>query len=154
MKVICVALFLVFTFVAPSFADPKPLGFELGKASYSQMASKYEMVKEKPLPGMDVDVYEINPKSTGLRYIEKVTAIFNKKSLLMSVIMIYPRTYFDSLYRQLVSKYKVIYSHLPVVGTKYVRFIDGNTIIILKQPYLKYTTTVIYVRKELLVPPR
>ncbi|WP_457568925.1 hypothetical protein [Desulfurobacterium sp.] len=154
MKRLFLTAFLVVLFISNGFADPRVLGFELGKATYSQMAEVLEMKQSPELPGIKADVYSVNPKDTDLKNVERIVALFNKKRVLSAVLMVYPQTCFDSLYREMTAKYKVVYAHLPVVGTKYVRFVDGNTVIILKRPYLKYTTTVIYIRKELMVPPR
>ncbi|WP_457568454.1 hypothetical protein [Desulfurobacterium sp.] len=146
---VIVAFLLIFSF-STGRADPQIFGFKLGKATYSQMAEKLEMKQITSLPGINARVYSVNPRDLKVKDVERITVIFTPDGIFSGALMVYPGGCFNSVYRRLLGKFRVVYARLPVVGTRYVRFVDGNTIIILKKPYQKYITTVIYIQKSLL----
>lgn len=133
-----------------AFADPAPLGLELGKATVKEAKSKYKLQAD------GINKYSLGPmfrmegSQTGIEGLSEATLIFDEKSRLVAVILDFPKSYWDKVYPALKKKYKLVDSRIPFVGDKYAEFKDGASTIMLNAPHLSFTMSVLYARDEFL----
>ncbi len=123
-----------------------PFGFELGKATYSEVIAKY------------------SPKQSGTNAISQGKAItisssnfellqgdvsftFDANDKLIYVGMTLHKDKFNDILSSL-SKYKAVSKNVPFVGNKSAKFKDGNCEIILEAPHLSFSMELYYITTE------
>jgi hypothetical protein len=147
-------IFTVLIYFSLSLAgnNPKPLGLELGVATISDAKSKYKLKYEGINKYTLGEMYDLDISRVNIDGVKKITLIFSKDEKLQVVIMDFPKdfndTYWNRLYNYLKNKYKLIYSRVPFVGSKYAVFKQGNSIIKLNSPHLGFETYIIYMTRD------
>lgn len=141
---VIVSLVLALTSTNSAFADPKPLGFELGKATIEDVQNTYKTTDagisvHTEGKMLNVDAYEV-----GLQDLQKVLFIFNSDGTLSVVDMTFIKTKFDELYGQLNKKYKLVKKQIPFVGNKYAEYKNGKSTVKLDAPHMSFGLDVIY----------
>lgn len=141
---VIVSLVLALTSTNSAFADPKPLGFELGKATIEDVQNTYKTTDagisvHTEGKMLNVDAYEV-----GLQDLQKVLFIFNSDGTLSVVDMTFIKTKFDELYGQLNKKYKLVKKQIPFVGNKYAEYKNGKSTVKLDAPHMSFELDVIY----------
>lgn len=141
---VIVSLVLALTSTNSAFADPKPLGFELGKATIEEVQNTYKTTDagisvHTEGKMLNVDAYEV-----GLQDLQKVLFIFNSDGTLSVVDMTFIKTKFDELYGQLNKKYKLVKKQIPFVGNKYAEYKNGKSTVKLDAPHMSFELDVIY----------
>ncbi|NPA40771.1 MAG: hypothetical protein GXO18_00650 [Aquificae bacterium] len=132
------------------FADPAPLGLELGKATVKD-AKKLYRLKEK-----GINKYSLGPmftvpiSQTNIEGLKEATLIFDERGKLVAVILEFPKSKWNDVYKALRKKYRLIKSKIPFVGDRYAEFKDGKTLIMLDAPHLSFDMSLVYARKEFL----
>jgi hypothetical protein len=140
-------LILLFT-VGLVFADPSPLGLELGKATLEQAKSKYKLLYSGTNKYTLGPMFEIPTSQVDIDGVSGILLVFDRKGILQVVLMKFPKNKWGEIYNALRRKYKLVDSKIPFVGDKYAEFVDGNTVIVLNAPHLSFTMSLIYARKE------
>lgn len=141
---VIVSLVLALTSTNSAFADPKPLGFELGKATIEDVQNTYKTTDagisvHTEGKMLNVDAYEV-----GLQDLQKVLFIFNSDGTLSVVDMTFRKTKFDELYGQLNKKYKLVKKQIPFVCNKYAEYKNGKSTVKLDAPHMSFELDVIY----------
>lgn len=112
------------------------------------MKAKYSVKKE----GINIyskgEMYDINPSNLDIEGLDKATAIFDSKGILVAVVMEFPDYYWDKIYTSLKSKYTLINAQVPFVGNRYAEFVSGDSIIILDAPHMSFDMTLLYAKKS------
>lgn len=144
-----VAFSLAFATVAN--ADPRPLGFELGKATVSQVQSKYSLRHNGTNAYSNGPMYYISPNEIGLNGLQECLFIFTPNNVLDGAVMTFNagksiggESFFDNLVRQFKAKYRTISVQRPFVGNAYAKFRDGNSIIEIDSPHMSFSLEVRY----------
>lgn len=157
MRVVFILLLLTFTMISFLWADPAPLGLEIGKATVKEAKEKFKL----SLVGINYytngEMYDVDVSQIEMKYIKKCSLIFDKNGKLVAVIMTFSKSgsgqnnpEFQYYYKLLKEKYKLVKSEIPFVGDTYARFVSGNTEIILEAPHLSFTKTLTYINKDTL----
>lgn len=135
--------------VVVAFANPAPFGFELGKATYSEVVAKYP-AKQSGIneysQGKVITVDKSNFELDGLQ--GNVVFTFDANDNLVAVVMTLHKDKFDDIFSSL-RKYKLINKNVPFVGDKSAKFEDGSCEIILDAPHLSFQMELIYVMSDL-----
>ena len=144
---ICLLIFPTF-----SLANPAPFGLELGKTTYDQAKEKYDLQSyEETNASFECNGknYEIDPQSLNIDGIIASRLTFNERGILVAVHNRFEKSRFDSLLKNLSSKYKVVKKNVPFVGDSYVSFRDGDWDIFLDAPHLSFSLDLLYIEKNL-----
>ena len=98
---VIVSLVLALTSTNSAFADPKPLGFELGKATIEDVQNTYKTADAGISAYTEGKMLNVDAYEVGLQDLQKVLFIFNPDGTLSVVDMTFRKTKFDELYGQL-----------------------------------------------------
>ncbi|MGK0690111.1 MAG: hypothetical protein ABWU22_05495 [Aquificaceae bacterium] len=143
-------LLVLLTFALYAWADPAPLGLEIGKATVQDAKARYKLRHAGINKYTSGDMYDVDPKQVDMKYLQSCRLIFDKDGRLMAVVMTFYGNDFDYYYELLSEKYKPVESYKPFVGDKEAKFVDGDTEIILEAPHLSFTMTLLYAHKNFL----
>lgn len=114
---VIVSLVLALTSTNSAFADPKPLGFELGKATIEDVQNTYKTTDAGISAYTEGKMLNVDAYEVGLQDLQKVLFIFNPDGTLSFVDMTFRKTKFDELYGQLNKKYKLVKSRSLLLAT-------------------------------------
>lgn len=131
-----------------AFANPAPFGFELEKATYSEVTAKYSAKQSGTndiSQGKAITVSGSNFELEGLQ--GDVSFTFDANDKLIYVGMTLHKDKFNDILSSL-SKYKAVSKNVPFVGNKSAKFKDGNCEIILDAPHLSFAMELIYITSE------
>lgn len=79
----------------------------------------------------------------------KVMLMFSKdENILLYVSATFDKSKFDSLYKNLSKKYKLIAKKRPFVGYQYAKYTDDQNIIELSAPHMSFESRIEYIFKE------
>lgn len=134
--------------VVVAFANPAPFGFELGKATYSEVTAKYPAKQSgtnEYSQGKVIAVDKSNFELNGLQ--GDVIFTFDTNDKLIAVVAILHKDKFDDIFSSL-RKYKLVSKNVPFVGNKSAKFKDGTCEIILDAPHLSFQMELIYVMSD------
>ena len=138
------SLVLVLTSTNTALADPKPLGFELGKATIEDVQNTYKTTEAGISAYTEGKMLNVDAYEVGLQDLQKVLFIFNPDGTLSVVDMTFRKTKFDELYGQLNKKYKLVKKQIPFVGNKYAEYKNGKSTVKLDAPHMSFELDVIY----------
>lgn len=141
------SLLVSYFFNGIAAADPKPLGLELGKATTEDFRASFPDSYENGINAYsNGEMYGLRMNSINIEGIAKdASFIFDQDKKLACVIMVFNKNKFDELNAQLKQKYKkVIYSKIPFVGDKKVKYKDGKSVIEISAPHLSFEMEIIY----------
>lgn len=137
-------LVLALTSTNTALADPKPLGFELGKATIEDVQNTYKTTEAGISAYTEGKMLNVDAYEVGLQDLQKVLFIFNSDGTLSVVDMTFRKTKFDELYGQLNKKYKLVKKQIPFVGNKYAEYKNGKSTVKLDAPHMSFELDVIY----------
>jgi len=132
-------LLVLLTFTLYAWADPAPLGLEIGKATVQDAKARYKLRHAGINKYTSGDMYDVDPKQVDMKYLQSCRLIFDKDGGLMAVVMTFYGNDFDYYYELLSEKYKPVESYKPFVGDKEAKFVDGDTGILLKDNFFNMT---------------
>jgi len=132
-------LLVLLTFALYAWADPAPLGLEIGKATVQDAKARYKLRHAGINKYTLGDMYDVDPKQVDMKYLQSCRLIFDKDGRLMAVVMTFYGNDFDYYYELLSEKYKPVESYKPFVGDKEAKFVDGDTEILLKDNFFNMT---------------
>ncbi len=135
-------------------ANPAPFGLEIGKATVKEAKQRYTLKKTGINAYSHGEMYEVSPRQLGLDGLKDATLIFDRKGVLVAVLMTLDKGRFDRMHEMLRTKYKVVNKQIPFVGNKSVDYQEGNTSIQLRAPHLSFDMTLNYLDKGLLAEYR
>ena len=141
-------LSLLFASAIIALANPAPFGFELEKATYSELTAKYPVKQQgfnELSQGKAITVAKSHFELDGLQ--EDVVFTFDSNDKLIAVVMTLNKNKFDDILSSL-SKYKLVRKDIPFVGNKYAKFKDGNCVIELNAPHMSFSMTLFYVTND------
>lgn len=138
------SLVLALTSTNTALADPKPLGFELGKATIEDVQNTYKTTEAGISAYTEGKMLNVDAYEVGLQDLQKVLFIFNSDGTLSVVDMTFRKTKFDELYGQLNKKYKLVKKQIPFVGNKYAEYKNGKSTVKLDAPHMSFELDVIY----------
>lgn len=141
---VIVSLVLALTSTNSAFADPKPLGFELCKATIEDVQNTYKTTDAGISAYTEGKMLNVDAYEVGLQDLQKVLFIFNSDGTLSVVDMTFRKTKFDELYGQLNKKYKLVKKQIPFVGNKYAEYKNGKSTVKLDAPHMSFELDVIY----------
>jgi hypothetical protein len=121
---------------------------ELGKTTEQQLKNMYSVQHTGTNKYSDGSMYEVPTSSIDFEGLQEVTAIFDKKGLLVAVLTNFPKSKFDYLHQVVGGKYKKVSQNIPFVGNKSATYRDGATEITLDAPHLSFTMSMNYVRDD------
>lgn len=125
-----------------------PLGFAVGKVTLKEV--------NKAVPGSaklnneGTNRYSRGPmlkalgKGFDIEGLQDVWFVFDEREVLVAVQMTMAKGGFDRVYQNLAGKYRLVRKDIPFVGDKYARFQQGDIVIELEAPHMKFTMTVTY----------
>jgi len=132
-----------------SFADPSPLGIQIGSTSAStflkKFKAKYTGINKYSMGKM----YEVSKDNLNMDGIRDALIIFDKDEKAVGVILTGSKNYFDYYNNILKGKYSLVKSNIPFVGDKYAEYKDGNTSISIKAPHMSFDMEIYYIHKSL-----
>lgn len=141
-------LFVMLIAALAAFANPAPFGFELGKATYSEVTAKYPATQKGTNAHSQGKVIAVSGSNFELDGLQgDVTFTFDANDKLIYVGLVFNKDKFSDLFSSL-SKYKVIKKVVPFVGNKYAEFKDGDCKIILDAPHLSFSMDLYYITSE------
>lgn len=143
-SLVIASLVLALTSTNTALADPKPLGFELGKATIEEVQNTYKTTEAGISAYTAGRILNVDPYEIGMQDLEKVVFIFNQDGTLSVVDMTFNQSKFDELYGQLNKKYKLVKKQIPFVGNKYAEYKNGNSTVKLDAPHMSFELDVIY----------
>ncbi len=141
-------LSLLFASAIIALANPAPFGFELGKATYSEVTAKYSPKQSGTnaiSQGKAITISSSNFELEGLQ--GDVSFTFDANDKLIYVGMTLHKDKFNDILSSL-SKYKAVSKNVPFVGNKSAKFKDGNCEIILEAPHLSFSMELYYITTE------
>lgn len=142
---LAVSLFSSFT-----FADPTVFKMELGKTTEEQLKSLYKIQHTGINKYSNGNMYSVPASSINFEGLQEITAIFDKKGVLLAVLTTLPKSKFNYLNQTLGGKYKRVSQNIPFVGNKSAIYRDGDTEITLKAPHMSFQMSMNYMRDDLI----
>ncbi|MGN0916180.1 MAG: hypothetical protein ACI4NE_07520 [Succinivibrio sp.] len=130
-------------------ANPKPLGFELGKASYSDVKNSLVSTSDEGINlytngnMLSANVYEL-----GIEGLRNAFFIFNMDNSLAAVNLTFDKSKFDEITAQFAKKYKTIKKVRPFVGDCFAKYKDGKSTITVNAPHLSFEMNILYAQDE------
>lgn len=137
-------------FSSVAFADPTIFNMELGKTTESQLKSMYNAHHAGTNKYSNGNMYSLPTSAINFEGLQKVTAIFDTKGVLVAVLTTFPNSKFDYLNKALGDKYKRTSQNIPFVGNKSASYRDGGTEITLESPHMSFEMTMNYIRDDLM----
>lgn len=135
-------------FSLAAYADPSIFNMELGQTTENQLKSLYNVEHIGTSKYSKGNMYSIPASSIRFDGLEKVTAIFDKKGVLIAVLTTFPKSKFNYLNKTLGGKYKRVSQNTPRVGNKSATYQDGGTKIMLDAPHLSFSMSMNYARDD------
>ncbi len=139
------------------WADPAPLGLEVGKATIKEAKERYRLTPLGINKYTQGEMYEVDISKFDMKYIRNCVLSFDKDGKLVAVAMSFSKNgsgrntpEFEYYYKLLREKYDLVESRIPFVGDTYAKFVDGGTEILLDAPHLSFTMTLTYIKKDTL----
>lgn len=111
------SLVLALTSTNTALADPKPLGFELGKANIEDVQNTYKTTEAGISAYTEGKMLNVDAYEVGLQDLQKVLFIFNPDGTLSVVDMTFRKTKFDELYGQLNKNISSLKSRSHLLAT-------------------------------------
>ncbi|MFN3599163.1 MAG: hypothetical protein ACK4VK_05450 [Aquificaceae bacterium] len=150
-------LLLLLFMISCVWADPAPLGLEIGKATIKEAKERYRLTYLGINKYTQGEMYKVDVSELDMKYIRECTLLFDKNGKLVAVVMSFSKSgsgrrtpEFEYYYKLLREKYSLVESRIPFVGDTYARFVDGGTEILLEAPHLSFTMTLTYIKKDVL----
>ena len=132
------------------YANPAPLGLEIGKATLEDVKKQYTITSSANNATSGYYNYYIDPKETGIDDVSKAVVICDDSDVVNAMFLDMPKTKFDAMAQMLREKYKVINQNIPHVGNAYVNLKDGDCEIELKAPHMSFDMTLSYITERLI----
>ncbi len=82
-------LLVLLTFALYAWADPAPLGLEIGKATVQDAKARYKLRHAGINKYTLGDMYDVDPKQVDMKYLQSCRLIFDKDGKLMAVLMVW-----------------------------------------------------------------
>lgn len=156
-RILLILILFIFASTSYLWADPAPLGLEIGKATIKEAKEKYKLSYVGINQYTEGEMYNVDAYQIEMKYLKNCSLIFDKNSKLVAVLMTFSKSgsgrnnpEFQYYFNLLKERYKLVRSDIPFVGDSYARFVDGNTEIILEAPHLSFTMTLTYIKKDTL----
>ncbi|WP_341756721.1 MULTISPECIES: hypothetical protein [unclassified Candidatus Tisiphia] len=130
-------------------ANPTPLGFELNKATISDVEKVYHITKKEKNHWEGYNYY-VNVRDVKLEGLMELLIICNDGNIIQAVILTINKDNFTEFYQLLSEKYKLVYNQNPRIGNKEIRFADSDCTIMLDAPHLSFSMSIIYITDEFL----
>ena len=133
-------------------ANVAPLGLEVGIASIEQVKAR---VGNSHLAQTGINAYSDGPmlESDGegldIEGLEKILFIFDAKNKLAGVVMTMADHRFNDVYQFLAGKYQVKSKQIPYVGDRYVRLVQGASLVEISDPHMSFEMEVRYLTNGL-----
>jgi hypothetical protein len=137
-----------------AFAGTQVLGFEIGISTVDQVRST--LAKQTKIKGEDVNKWTGGPQfiTDGspfeIRGLKNVQYIFDEQKKLTAIIMTMGKDSFDSVYKAVSAKYKVVSQERPFVGNQYAKLKSQDSIIEIDAPHMGFEMEVRYIRDDLI----
>lgn len=147
MKKILIIITLMFSSIL--YANPAPFGLEIHKTTLKEAQEKYTLVKKGISYYSGGPMYLIEKDELKIDGLNKVTLIFSKDTkVLLYVCAEFGNYKFNSLYKNLSKKYKLLDEEIPRLGNKFAKFENDQTFIKLDAPHMSFELEVTYIYKE------
>lgn len=116
------------------FANPTPLGFEIGKTKIADVKARIDIEKGTDIcEGLQTYSCYKNLNNLGLDGLRTANFTFDKKGVLQSVNLLLESNQYNSVFNSLANKYKLFHQSNNHLG-KAALFVDGNCSIGLNSP--------------------
>lgn len=135
-------------------AGTQALGFEIGVSTVDQVTTS--LVKQTKINDGGTNKYSMGPmlktdgNSYGIEGLTEVVYIFDNQRKLAGVLMNMNKARFDTVFRALSAKYKLVSQQRPFVGDQFSRFRTKDSIVEVAAPHLSFEMEVRYVRNDLM----
>lgn len=144
-KLVSIALGLLVS--AAAWADPSPFGLEIGKATITQMQSKYKAEFNGYNHYSNGKMFKLETGQLGLNGLTDALAIFDTSEKLVAVLLTLPKHRFDAMFSSLNSKYVLQSKQIPFVGNKKAVWKDGKTEVTLDAPHMSFDMSLNYINQ-------
>lgn len=144
-RVLMIALAL---FACASWADPAPIGLEIGKANLTDARARFKLT---PAGSNDVTQgqnFTVPASAIDMSGLKIVTLMFDNQNVLRGVVFAFDKSRFEVLFDLLQKNYRLVESDLPFVGDKAAEFREGATKIIIFAAHLSFEMTLAYFDAE------
>lgn len=132
-------------------ANPKPLGFEIGVATYENIKDRFYSSRDEGINlftnGHMLSVNSIELEVDGL---QQAFFIFNDDKTLAAVNLKFDKNKFDEITSQLSKKYKTIKKIRPFVGNCYAKYKNDRSTITVDAPHMSFEMNVLYAHDNFL----
>ena len=143
-----IRLIIIATFFISSmaYANPAPLGLEIGKATAEDVKKNFKVISDAPNATSGYYNYHIDSNSVDMDGVSKMTVICDESQVVSAVLLTMGKSKFVPMANMLLEKYQETERNIPHVGNKYIIFKDGDCEIILRSPHMSFDMTLDYVR--------
>lgn len=137
-----------------AFAGTQVLGFEIGVSTVDQVRSA--LTKQTKIKGEDVNKwtggaqFHTDGSAFEIRGLQNVQYIFDDQKKLTAIIMTMGKDGFDSVFKAVSAKYKVVNQQRPFVGNQYAKLKSQDSIIEIDAPHMGFDMEVRYIRDDLM----
>jgi hypothetical protein len=137
-----------------AFAGTQVIGFEIGVSTLSQVKTtlnqQTNIKNETTNKWTNGTQFKTDGNSYDIRGLKEVLYIFDEQKKLAAIIMTMEENRFDSVFKAVSPKYKLISKQIPYVGNKYVKLKSQDSIVEIDAPHLSFDIEVRYIRDDLM----
>ncbi|MCG5531163.1 hypothetical protein LRD18_09825 [Halorhodospira halochloris] len=131
-------------------AAPSPFGLEIGASC--EAVGQYEAHPQGVSPITGGNVYEIEGGQINFEDLQSVTVVCDEQQNIAAIIALLQKRFggatFDRLVGMLRDEYKIIGINDAHVGDQDARFKSGDVEILVEEPHMSRTTSLIYKTKD------
>lgn len=147
MKKILIIITIMFSSIL--YANPVPFGLEIHKTTLKEAQEKYTLIENGINYYSGGPMYLIKKDELEIDDLKKVTLIFSEDTkVLLYVCAEFNQNKFESLYKNLSKKYKLLYEELPRIGNKFAKYENDQTIIKLSAHHMSFDLQLTYIYNE------
>lgn len=136
------------------FSGTQVLGYEIGVSTVDQI--KTSIAKQAKIKNEDTNKwtggaqFHTDGSPFEIRGLQNVQYIFDDQKKLTAIIMTMGKDSFDSVFKALSAKYKVVNQERPFVGNQYAKLKSQDSIIEIDAPHMSFEMEVRYIRDDLM----
>ncbi len=128
------------------------LGVEIGVTTVSQLqqslGKKTRLEKRGVNKWSGGEMLSTDGSAHGIEGLNSVLYIFDPEQKLAGVVMDMGKHKFDTVYKALSAKYKVVSQQRPFVGDQFARFKPADAVIEVDAPHMSFEMEVRYMRND------
>lgn len=146
MRILITLISVLVLSLSPPALAAGPFGIELGKTTLQDIGAHYKITSAGNNYWTDGPMYRVTDISDlGVSDLTDFRIVLNKDDVVVATLLKFPKSKFGDLNSYAAERFKLVEKTIPFVGNKTARYRDGDSIISLNAPHLRFDMEMDYV---------